>query len=555
MAAGPEETMADALTSRRRWLTLIAMCFGLFMVMLDATIVSNALPTIQRDLKMSTTGLQWVNNAYTLVIGALVITTGRLGDLFGRRRYFMLGVIVFATGSALCGAAQTDVWLIASRAFEGIGAAFMTPLTLSIIDDAFPPEQRGRAIGIWAGISGLALAIGPLLGGVLTQDASWRWIFYVNLPVAALALVMTLRVVRESRDETSSRHVDLGGLVTVSAGLFGVVLGVMQGRSWGWTSAATIACLAGGAAFLALFIGIEARTDEPLIDLRLFRNPAFTGSNVVAFLVSFAMLGALFFLPLYMQDVRGYDPIGSGIAILPITLLVTIGAPVSGRLADRVGPRWPMAFGMAVMGIAFGVLVGISVDTTYAALVGPFVVLGAGIGMVMSPMSTAALNTVSSNQAGEASGVLNTNRQVGGTFGVAILGVIFSSAATGKLNTLVSGLPPQLRSRATSHASSAATNPSAVAQSAAHLPPAIAHQVVEGSKEVFVSGLSAILYVSAGVAVAGAVFALVLIRAAREVAVGPRPRAAPCSTLTHHHHREPELAPTSVTATPAAPGS
>ena len=291
----------------RKWWTLGAMCFALFMVMLDNTVVNVALPSIQRDLHAQISALEWVINGYTLTFAVLIATGGRLGDIFGRRLMFLSGVIIFAITSATAGIAQDPAMLIGSRAIQGIGAALMMPATLSIITHTFPAAERGKAIGIWAGVSALALSIGPVVGGALTEYVSWRAIFFINLPVAVGAVVATVFAVRESRDETIDRRVDYPGVFALTASLTAIVLALIEGNSWGWTSTPIVGLLAGGLIGLAVFVAIELRVAAPMVEFALFRTRQFIGSNLIAFIITFAMMGTFFFMAIYMQDVLGYQ--------------------------------------------------------------------------------------------------------------------------------------------------------------------------------------------------------------------------------------------------------
>jgi len=414
----------------RRWWTLAAMCFALFMVMLDNTVVNVALPSIQRDLGTSLAGLEWTVNAYTLVFGVLLVTGGRLGDIFGRRRIFLTGVVLFAAASAFAGFAQSPAWLITGRALLGVGAALMMPATLSIITNAFPPHERGRAIGTWAGVSALALAIGPVLGGVLVEHVSWQSIFFINLPVAAGAIVVTLFATRESRDETVLPKVDIVGVATITAGLTALTLALVEANSWGWGSPRIIALFALAIAGLAAFFYVERRVAVPMVDLSFFASRTFGGANIVAFVVSFAMLGMFFFLTLYMQNVLNYSPLEAGIRFLPTTLMVIIVAPIAGRLTDKIGPRSLITGGLALVSISMLWQSFLSAQTGYGFLVGGFVVMGIGIALVMSPMSAAAMNAVDKTKAGVASGILAMSRMVGGTLGIAVLGAFIGHAST-----------------------------------------------------------------------------------------------------------------------------
>jgi EmrB/QacA subfamily drug resistance transporter len=428
----PVRTRAASVADRvgmnegnRRWWTLGAMCFAAFMILLDNTVVNVALPSIQRDLHASLPALEWTLNAYTLMFAVLLVTAGRLGDIFGRRRMFVLGVTVFALSSAGIGVAPTDTLLVAGRAIQGIGAAFMMPATLSIITNAFPPAERGNAIGTWAGVSGLALAIGPVVGGALTEYVSWRAIFYLNVPVAVGAVVVTLFAARESRDQTVDRRVDVPGIAALSLGLTGLVLALVEGNRWGWGSPVIVALLAGAVVGLAAFAVLERRVRAPVVDFAFFRSRTFFGANLTAFIVSFALLAMFFFLALYMQDILGFSPLQAGVRFLPTTLLVIVSAPIAGRLTDRIGSRRPMTVGLLLTGVALLLATRIEVGSGYGRVFPALVLMGLGLGLTMAPMSTAAMNAVDTTKAGVASGILSMARMVGGTFGVAVLGALF----------------------------------------------------------------------------------------------------------------------------------
>jgi EmrB/QacA subfamily drug resistance transporter len=431
-----------------KWWALAAMCFALFMVMLDNTVMNVALPSIQREFDASIGALEWTINGYTLAFAVLLATGGRLGDVFGRRRTFLVGVVVFALSSALGGLAPTETTLVIARVIQGVGAAFMMPATLSIITNAFPAEERGRAIGTWAGVSALALAVGPVLGGFLTEEVSWRAIFYINLPVAAGAILATLFAVRESRDESVGREVDFAGVAVLTAGLTAFVLALVEGNAWGWGSPGVIALLVGGVALLVVFVIVELRVRVPMVQFEFFRSREFLGANAVGFIVSFAMLGMFFFMTLYMQNILGYSPLEAGIRFLPSTLMIVLIAPLAGRLTDRIGPRTPIVTGMAVVTVSLYMQSLVEADTTYGQLVVPFVLMGIGMALVMSPMSTAAMNAVDVAKSGLASGILSMSRMVGGTFGIAILGAIFQaetgSAVGGSVDSFMDALGPSL---------------------------------------------------------------------------------------------------------------
>jgi EmrB/QacA subfamily drug resistance transporter len=406
----------------RRWWTLAAMCFALFMIMLDNTVVNVALPSIQKDLHASYSTLEWTVNAYTLSLAVLLITGGRLGDIFGRRRVFLLGVGLFAASSAFIGFSQTDLWLIAGRAIQGMGAALMMPATLSIITNTFPPQERGKALGTWAGVSALALAIGPVVGGYLVEYVSWQSIFFLNLPVAAGAVAITLFATQESRDETILPKIDYAGVASITIGLGALTLALVEASNWGWGSPANIGLFAVAAAGLAAFAVVERRVRVPMVDFSFFRSRTFLGASLVAFIVSFAMLAMFFFIAIYMQTIEGYSPLQAGVRFLPTTLMIILISPLSGRLTDRVGPRPLMTAGLVLVAISLFWQSHLSVGSGYGFLAPGFVLMGIGMGLTMSPMSTAAMNAVDRTKAGVAGGILSMSRMVGGTLGVAVMG-------------------------------------------------------------------------------------------------------------------------------------
>jgi EmrB/QacA subfamily drug resistance transporter len=493
----------------RKWWTLGAMCFALFMIMLDNTVVNVALPSIQRDLSASISGLEWTVNGYTLSFAVLLATGGRLGDIFGRRRMFLAGVVIFAASSATAGLAPSEMALVVSRVVQGVGAALMMPGTLSIITDAFPPQERGKAMGTWAGVSALALAVGPVLGGYLTEHVTWRAIFYLNIPVAAGAVLASLFAVRESRDTTVGRDVDYLGVATLTAALTGLVLALVEGNSWGWGSSAIIALLVLAVVGLALFVVVERRVAAPMVEFHFFASRNFVGAVVVAMIISFAMLGVFFFLALYMQDILGYSPLEAGIRFLPSTMMIVAVAPLAGRLADRIGPRWLIAGGLTLAAASLYTFSHIAVDSSYLDLLPGFMLLGTGIAMTMSPMTSAAMNAVAVEKAGIASGVLSMFRMVGGSLGVAVTGAIFQGLVGSRLGDLLSGSGISAAQR--SQVADALGGGSA--QSALRgLDPAQAKQVTAAGNEAFVYALGHAMTVSAAVALAGAVIAAAAIR-------------------------------------------
>jgi EmrB/QacA subfamily drug resistance transporter len=494
----------------RRWWTLAAMCFALFMVMLDNTVTNVALPSIQRSFDAPLSALEWTVNAYTLSLAVLLVTGGRLGDIFGRRRMFLAGVILFGAASATIGFAPGEGWLVAFRAVQGVGAALMMPGTLSIITQTFPPEERGKAIGTWAGVSAIALALGPLVGGWLTEDVSWRAIFFLNVPVAIVAVAVTLFATHESRDETASRRVDAPGIATLTVGLTALVLALVEANAWGWGSARILSLFGLSALGLVGFVLVERRSPVPVVDFRFFASRSFVGANLVAFGVTFAMFAMFFFIALYLQNILGYSPLETGWRFLPTTLIIIAAGPISGRLSDRIGPRPLIVAGLIAVAAALGWLSRIQPDTSYGYLLPGFMVMGVGIGLTMSPMSTAAMNAVDKTKAGVASGTLSMVRMVGGTFGVAALGALVAAIGRHDLSRSLPQLPAGARERLVDGLGSGVGLAGAPAQ------------VKTAAASAFVDALGTGLSIAAASTLLSAVVAFLLI--------GGRPAAVPAET-------------------------
>jgi EmrB/QacA subfamily drug resistance transporter len=429
-------TVADAVSEprvgredRRKWWVLVAMVFGLFMPMLDNLVVNVALPTIQTKLGTGVSGLQWIIDAYTLTFASFMLTGGALGDLYGRKRFFMGGLVIFTLGSLMCGLSGSTSELVAFRAVQGLGAALLLPGSLSIITATFSGRERGAAIGIWAAMSGLAVAIGPVVGGYLVEHVSWQSIFYVNVPVGIIGLAVTYLVVRESRDRTKSRRVDPPGLVTGTAGLFFLVYALIEGNARGWTDWLILSAFALSAILLIAFFFVESRRESPMLPLSFFRIPTFAAANVVAAAVFFAMFGSVFFLTLYLQNVRGYSPVGAGMRLFAFSVVILIVAPVAGRLSDRYGSRWFMTVGPLLAAAGLALMLRTQPDSSYLAVILPsFIVLAAGLAMTMTPMTAAVMGSVDTRHAGVASAATNTSRELGGVFGIALLGAIVTAA-------------------------------------------------------------------------------------------------------------------------------
>jgi EmrB/QacA subfamily drug resistance transporter len=419
----------------RRWWILSALAFSLFMICLDNTVVNVALPAIQRDLHVGLSQLEWTINAYTLTFAVLLLLGGKLADYFGRRRIFLLGIAVFVLASLVCGLATSGTMLIGARAFQGIGSALMMPATLSLITVTFPREERGRAIGIWAAVSVSALALGPLVGGVLIQHASWKWIFFVNVPIGIVGLALGRIVIPESRDESADQRLDQAGIAASALALFLLTFGLIEANRFGWGSPTIAGCFVGAAASFALFIALERRQHAPMLDLELFRNSSFAGGNIVELLIMVVMFGVFFFTSVYLQIVGGWSPVQTGAMFLPLTCIMILEAPIAGRVSDRIGSRWLMSTGMFILGIAVVLLSRAGAQPHFSSLLFAFVVGGIGIGLTLTPAMAAVLGSVPEDQSGVASGVLDTFRQVGGALGVAVMGAIVSNVLAGNPGT------------------------------------------------------------------------------------------------------------------------
>src|SRR5690242_16199398 len=417
---------------------------ALFMTTLDNLVVTTALPVIHRDLHASLSGLEWTVNAYTLTFAVFLITGAALGDRFGRRRMFVVGLAIFTAGSAAAALAPSIEALIVARAIQGFGGAIVLPLTLTILSAAVPAERRGLALGAWGGISGLAVALGPLVGGAVVQGISWQWIFWLNVPIGLVLIPLAALRLKESHG--SNDALDLPGVGLASAGLFGIVWGLVRGNSVGWGSAEIVFSLVAGAVVLALFVLWELRTDEPMLPLRFFRNRTFTSANVASLLMFFGMFGSIFLLAQFFQTVQGYSPLDAGLRVLPWTAMPIFVAPIAGALSDRIGGRPLMATGLALQATGLAWIAVVSTPTVaYSALVVPFILSGVGMALYFAPVANVVLSSVRPEEEGQASGANNAIRELGGVFGVAVLASVFAhygGYASGQ--TFVHGLQPAI---------------------------------------------------------------------------------------------------------------
>ncbi len=417
--------------------TLVVACLGFFLVLLDASIVTVALPTIQADLHAKLADLQWVVDAYTLPFAALLLTAGTLGDRYGRKRVFLAGLVLFLLGSTLCGFANTLDWFLTGRVIQGVGGAALSPGSLAVLVAAFPePRVRTQAIGLWSGISGLALAAGPLVGGVLIQLFGWPAIFFVNLPVGLVALTLAWPLLAESRNPSAER-IDLPGQLLVIAALICLITALIESSSQGWTSPLILGLLSGSVVLLAAFLLLEVRVREPLLPLGLFANRVFSVANVAALIVGFALLGTVFFVTQYFQAEQGYTALESGLRTLPTTMGIFLVAPFAGLLAARLGPRFPIVVGAFLSGIALFLLTGLELTSSYGTIWWKLGMLGIGFGLMLSPLTAAVLSATPPTRAGLGSSMVNTSRQIGSTLGVAVLGTFVVQQFSG---TIVSQL-------------------------------------------------------------------------------------------------------------------
>jgi len=420
-----ERRTAMSARTRTIW-TFVVTSLGLFMVVLDNLVVTTALPVIRTDLDASIEQLEWTVNAYTLTFAVLLLTGAALGDRFGRRLLFVIGLAVFTGASAAAALAPSAEWLIAARAVQGMGAAVVLPLTLTILSEAVPRERRGVALGAWSGVAGLAVAAGPLVGGAVVEGISWQWIFWLNVPIGLILLPLAILRLRESTGPEGG--LDLPGLALVSGGLLGIVWGLVNGNSHGWTDTWIVSALVVGSILLAAFVAWERRAPRPMVPLRLFRDRAFSAANGASLFMYFGMFGSIFLLAQFLQTAQGNSPLGAGLRTLPWTAMPMFVAPIAGALSDRIGGRPLMATGLALQSIALAWLALVSDPSVpYIKLVGAFILGGVGMALFFAPVANVVLSAVRPDEEGKASGINNAVREVGGVFGIAVLATVFTS--------------------------------------------------------------------------------------------------------------------------------
>jgi EmrB/QacA subfamily drug resistance transporter len=502
----------------RKWWTLLAVCVATFMLLLDITIVNIALPSIQSDLNASLSSLQWVVDAYALTLASFLLLFGSLGDRLGRRRIFSIGFGVFTLASLLCGLSNDATVLNFFRALQGVGGAGMFATSLALIAQEFEGGQRASAIGVWGATVGGAVAVGPLVGGAITDAFGWEWIFFVNVPIGVVAILLTETKLANVA-ASDPQPIDWAGLVTFSLGLFGLIFGLIRGNPEGWASAQILASLIGAAALLAAFVVIELRRENAMLDLSLFRVPAFGGVSIVAWALSAGMFAMFLYITLYVQDILGFSPLEAGLRFLPITLLSFFVAPIGGQLLKRWPARALLGVGLILVGVGLLLMHGVQVGDSWTHLLPGFLVAGVGIGLTNPAIASTALGVVPPARAGMASGINSTFRQIGIATGVAALGAVFQSRIASELSTNLPQAPPSF---------SDAVSSGATHQAVAAAPPQFRDEALNAANHAFVTAFNEILLIGAAVAIVGGVLGLLMVRQSDFVTPGEAaPEPAP----------------------------
>lgn len=501
----------------KKWWTLLAVSIGTFMLLLDITIVIVALPDIQHSLRASFSDLQWVVDAYALTLAALLLTAGSLADLFGRRLLFTIGLSIFTVGSLLCGLARSSVFLIVARSGQGIGGAIMFSTALALLAHAFRGKERGIAFGVWGAVTGFAVAMGPVLGGVITTGIGWRWIFLVNVPIGVVGVLVTARQVEESK-ERSARRPDWPGFVLFTSGLVALIYGLIRANETTWTNAGVFGCFAAAVILVGGFLVVERVGRHPMFDLSLFRVPTFSGGAVAAFGISASMFALLLYIVLYLQDVLGYSALGAGLRLLILSGGSLVTAFAAGRLSAHMPVRWLISPGLVLVGVGLALMAGLSASSSWAHLIVGFSLAGLGIGLVNPPLASTAVGVVEPHRAGMAGGINNTFRQVGIATGIAALGSIFATRARHDVVSAVSRIPG-VSAKAGAVATALVQGNNPVAAAGAH--GATASALAQAAKASFVSGLNEVLFIGSVLALVSAVLSAVLIRPRDFVPTGP----------------------------------
>lgn len=498
------------------WLTLIAVAFGLFMVGLDGSVVSIANPEIGRDLHASTSDLQWVTNSYLLALAAALILGGKLGDRFGRRTFYLVGVAGFTLASVAIGLAGSIEGVITFRALQGFFGALLMPNTLGLLRAVFPPKKFGMAVGIWAMVSSVSTALGPIVGGVLVQHVSWESVFYINAPIGVIALAFSAAVLPQSRNEHAAQEkFDVLGVVLLAVGLLALVFGVVKGETWGWTSGGTLGAIGAGLLVLVLFGWWQTQVTSPLLPMRLFHNPTLTIGTIITALNFFVLLGVIFFVMIYLQNVRGFTPVEAGVRTLPLSLASVVASPLGAALTDRFGPRLTMPLGMVLQAVACFALLGWGAHSAYSLMWPPFIALGLGVGMVMASSSDAIVGNAPVKDAGVAGGLQATALQIGGALGTSVL----VSLITGRVSTTLTGELTSAGAPAPA-ATALLEAKDAVAMGIAPVDPRTPAQlksaIIEGSHHAFMNGVHTAVWTAGVLCAAGAALAVMGVRRTRD---------------------------------------
>jgi EmrB/QacA subfamily drug resistance transporter len=486
----------------RKWWTLIAVCVATFMLLLDITIVNVALPSIQTSLNASLSSLQWVVDAYALTLASFLLVFGSLGDRLGRRRIFSIGFGVFTVASLLCGLANDPTVLNFFRALQGVGGAAMFATSLALIAQEFEGRERAQAIGIWGATVGGAVAVGPLIGGGLTDAFGWEWIFFVNVPIGIAAIILTETRLANVK-ATDVQPIDWPGLVTFSLALFALIFGLIRGNAEGWGSLQIVASLTAAVALLVAFVVIETRRANAMLDLSLFRVPAFGGVSIVAWALSAGMFALFLYITLYIQDVLGYSPLEAGLRFLPITLLSFFVAPIAGNLLNHIQARFLLGFGLILVGVGLVLMHGVAVGDSWTTLLPGFLLAGVGIGMTNPAIASTALGVVPPARAGMASGINSTFRQIGIATGVAALGAVFQSRISSELATTLPQAPSSFAD---------AVSSGGIHQAVAAAPPRFQGPALNAADHAFVTAFNEILLIGAAVAIVGGILGLIMVR-------------------------------------------
>jgi EmrB/QacA subfamily drug resistance transporter len=507
--------------SRRGTLAATVMAAGIVQLPTAAIVV--AIPTIHTEFGASIAELQWTVTAFYIPFSALLITSGRLADIFGRRRAFLAGAALFAGGSLVAALAPGVGVLIAGIALSGAGGALLMPSSMAILTNVFTSDGRGVAIGMWGAATELISGVGVVVGGILTGELDWRWIFVVNIVVAAVMVLLALRGSPESRDPTAPRTIDASGVALTAGGLVTLTLALIQGPTWGWGSTATIALLVAAAASFAAFAVVERRSEHPLVDFGFFRHRNFSGSMVVIFVMDFSFGALLFFLPLYFQELLGYSPLEAGVLLLPLTGLMVIASPLGGRVAARTGPRLPIVVGLASMAVAIYLISRLSLDTDYADLWGPTALMGFGVGFALTPMNLAAMNAIPRDHHGAASGLLVTLSGLGATLGVAVTGALFQALQTDRTVSLAGESGVTITEEQALELEGLLAGTPGAQNALDRIAGGKAAGIDQAVREAFVDALGTSLIVSAGLVVLGLILAVVLMRRSTPADAEPTP--------------------------------